>query len=126
MNLGNSWPQRSFFRYKQINSFSVKTCPIDKGLIKDENGDCVCPPRHALNEKDECVRCLPELGQKIDERGRCVCDLEKGMVIDEHGNCVCPTEHGYRLNYKGECVLRKYPIHSLRRKLRKLLRWSTY
>lgn len=84
--------------------FAVSECPPDKGFVRDESGNCVCPPGTALNRNDdECIRCLPELGYKIDERGHCVCDLEKGLIIDERGNCRCPTEHGYRLDENGYC-----------------------
>lgn len=93
---------------KTVFFIAVTTCPIEKGLIKDENGNCVCPPRYGLNENDECMRCLEEKGLKIDERGRCVCALERGMIVDERGNCVCPTEHGYRMNHRGFCVQREY------------------
>lgn len=79
-------------------------CDVTKGFIKDESGNCVCPPGTALDMNNECIRCLPERGQKIDERGHCVCALEKGMIIDERGNCVCPTEFGYRLDAFGNCV----------------------
>lgn len=83
-------------------------CLVEKGFIRDENGNCVCPPGTGLNPNDECVRCTPERGQKVDERGHCVCALEKGMIIDERGNCVCPTEHGYRLDMYGNCVPGKF------------------
>jgi len=79
-------------------------CPIDKGYIRDENGNCICPPNTAMNENDECIPCLIEKGLKVDERGRCVCALERGMIIDERGNCVCPIEFGYRLDSFGNCI----------------------
>lgn len=41
---------------------------------------------------------------KIDERGRCVCALERGLIIDERGNCICPVEFGYRLDVRGNCI----------------------
>jgi hypothetical protein len=68
----------------------------------------VCPPGTGLNQRDECERCPPEKGLKIDERGRCVCDLERGLVINERGDCVCPNEHGYRLDLYGNCVPSKF------------------
>ncbi|RZF34371.1 hypothetical protein LSTR_LSTR008910 [Laodelphax striatellus] len=80
------------------------SCPFEKGFIRDDDGNCICPPGTGLSPSDECVRCLPERGQKIDERGNCVCALERGMIIDERGNCRCPTEHGYRLDFHGNCV----------------------
>lgn len=81
----------------------MSKCPIEKGYIQDENGNCVCPPNNALNQNDECVPCPPEKGLKVDESGRCVCALERGMIIDERGNCVCPVEFGYRLDINGNC-----------------------
>lgn len=75
---------------------AVPSCPVGKGYVRDDLGNCVCPPGTALNENDDCVKCPEELGLKVDERGRCVCALERGMIIDERGNCVCPVEHGYR------------------------------
>lgn len=90
--------------------YPVSECIPEKGFIRDELGDCVCPPGTALNQNNECIRCLPEEGQKI-EKGQCVCALEKGMIIDERGNCVCPTQFGYKLDLNGNCVLSK--INSL-------------
>lgn len=78
-------------------------CRIDKGYIRDANGNCVCPPGSALDIYGDCQPCRVELGYKIDETGRCVCALERGMVIDERGRCVCPVQHGYRLTPNGEC-----------------------
>lgn len=72
--------------------------------MRNENGECVCPPGTALNQEDECRRCIIELGYKIDERGRCVCALDRGFIIDERGRCICPIEHGYSLNNFGQCV----------------------
>lgn len=48
-------------------------CPIDKGLMIDERGHCVC----AL-----------ERGLIIDERGNCVCPVEFGYTLDARGNCI--------------------------------------
>lgn len=84
--------------------FTVSLCPIDKGYIRDENGNCVCPPNYALNENDECIPCPIEKGLKVNDRVRCVCALERGMIIDERGNCVCPIEFGYRLDIRGNCL----------------------
>lgn len=84
--------------------FLVSKCPIEKGYVRDENGECICPPGTALNQEDECRRCIVELGYKIDERGRCVCDQDRGLIIDERGRCICPTEQGYSLNIYGQCL----------------------
>lgn len=81
---------------------------MEKGFVKDEHGNCVCPPGTALNIHEECRRCVPELGYKIDENGRCICALERGLVINERGECVCPPEHGYELDYYGNCVPGKF------------------
>lgn len=89
--------------YKHLY-FLVSKCPIDKGYIRDENGECICPPGTALNQEDECRRCIVELGYKIDERGRCVCDQDRGLIIDERGRCICPTDQGYSLNIYGQCL----------------------
>uniref|UniRef100_A0A2S2QFK9 Neurogenic locus notch 2 n=1 Tax=Sipha flava TaxID=143950 RepID=A0A2S2QFK9_9HEMI len=87
-----------------IRCDEVSKCPIEKGYVRNENGECVCPPGTALNQEDECRRCIVELGFKIDENGRCVCALDRGLIIDERGRCICPTEHGYSLNIYGQCV----------------------
>jgi len=86
---------------------TVSTCRIDKGYIRNEAGECVCPPGTGLNENEDCARCLEENGFKVDERGRCVCALERGLIIDDRGNCICPVEYGYRLNISGYCNKRK-------------------
>ncbi|BES97160.1 PTI [Nesidiocoris tenuis] len=97
-----------------VECIKVSECPPDKGFVRDSDGNCVCPPGTALNPNDECVRCLPQLGYKIDERGHCVCDLEKGLIIDERGNCKCPTDHGYILDVNGYCkpVFRECEVDS--------------
>lgn len=81
----------------------MKICPIEKGQIRDENDNCVCPPGKAKNENDVCVICRKEIGMVINKEGECVCALEKGMIIDGHGNCRCPEEHGYVLDIYGYC-----------------------
>lgn len=83
---------------------SVSLCRVDKGFVRDANGNCVCSPGSALDIYENCVPCRIELGYKIDETGHCVCALERGMVRDERGRCVCPEEHDYRLTPRGECV----------------------
>lgn len=91
-----------------INSHSFLTaslCRVDKGYIRDINGNCVCPPGAALDIYGECKPCRVEDGYKIDETGRCVCALERGFIIDERGRCVCPIEHGYKLTPLGDCVI---------------------
>lgn len=82
----------------------MELCRTDKGYVRGPDGKCVCPPKTALNDNDECVFCSIEKGLKIDEQGHCVCALERGLIIDDRGNCVCPTEFGYRLDAKGNCV----------------------
>ena len=84
--------------------FSVSKCPIEKGFIRDDHGNCVCPPGTALNAYEECRHCVPELGYKIDESGHCVCALERGLIVNSRGECVCPPEHGYELDYFGNCI----------------------
>nr|CAD7393327.1 unnamed protein product [Timema cristinae] len=81
----------------------VISCPIEKGFIRDDVGNCVCPPNTGLNENEECMRCPEEKGLKVDDRGRCVCALEQGMIIDERGHCICPVEYGYKLE-RGRCI----------------------
>lgn len=80
-------------------------CRLDKGFVRDVNGNCVCPPGSAVDIYGECLLCRAEEGFKVDETGRCVCALERGFVIDERGRCVCPVEHGYKLTPLGECIL---------------------
>lgn len=92
-----------FFKNIIIFPLSVKICPIEKGQIRDENDNCVCPPGKAKDENDVCVICRKEIGMVINKEGECVCALEKGMIIDEHGNCRCPEEHGYVLDIYGYC-----------------------
>jgi hypothetical protein len=72
--------------------------------VRDQFGVCVCPPGSGLNSNEECIKCPPSKGMRVNERGRCECDLERGMVVDERGNCVCPTDHGYALDHRGYCV----------------------
>jgi len=93
-----------FTTYTTLPLLLVSKCPIDKGYIRNDNGECVCPPGTALNNEEECRRCVVELGFKVDERGRCVCALDRGLIIDERGRCICPVEHGYSLNIHGQCV----------------------
>ncbi len=83
---------------------AVRKCPVEKGFIKDKDGNCVCPPNTALNTNEECRPCVPERGFKVDESGHCVCALERGLIVNERGECVCPPEHGYELDYFGNCV----------------------
>jgi len=58
----------------------VKTCPPGKGLILDENENCVCPPGYAFDENGNCIPCPSNLGFIIDSNGRCVCDSSRGLV----------------------------------------------
>ncbi|KAJ8890112.1 hypothetical protein PR048_009619 [Dryococelus australis] len=76
---------------------AVAVCAFEKGFIRDNMGNCVCPPGTGLNENEECARCAEDKGLKVDERGRCVCNFERGMVLDERGNCICPVESGYKM-----------------------------
>lgn len=77
---------------------------MEKGFVRDIDGNCVCPPGSAVDIYGECKPCRPEEGYKIDDTGRCVCALERGFVIDERGRCICPVQHGYRLTPLGECI----------------------
>lgn len=87
----------------------IPKCPVEKGFIRDEHGNCVCPPGTALNAYEECRHCVPELGYKIDESGHCVCALERGLIVNSRGECVCPPEHGYELDYFGNCIPKRPP-----------------
>lgn len=78
-------------------------CVIEKGFVRDVDGQCVCPPGTALDIYEYCTPCREEQGFRIDESGHCVCALERGMVIDERGRCTCPIDLGYRLTPRGEC-----------------------
>lgn len=82
----------------------TELCKIERGYVRDINGQCVCPPGTALNVYEDCIPCLVEEGFRVDETGHCVCALERGMVIDELGRCVCPTDFGYKLTERGECI----------------------
>lgn len=84
---------------------SVALCRIEKGFVRDIDGNCVCAPGSAIDIYGECKECRPEEGYKIDETGRCVCALERGFIIDERGRCICPVEHGYKLTPYGECIV---------------------
>ncbi|PNF22176.1 hypothetical protein B7P43_G05064 [Cryptotermes secundus] len=86
-----------------VHCDKISTCRIDKGFIRNEAGECVCPPGTGLNENEDCIRCPEQNGLKVDERGHCVCALDRGLIIDERGNCICPVEYGYMLNISGYC-----------------------
>ena len=83
----------------------TNVCPVEKGQILDEYGNCVCPPGSAKDETEVCIPCRKQSGMIINDEGYCVCALENGMIIDEYGRCVCPTQHGYRLDANGYCKL---------------------
>ena len=91
-----------YFFLTNFPIFLVKDCPLEKGQIRDEYGNCVCPPGKGKDRNNICVTCRPEIGMRIDLEGNCVCALEKGWSYDEHGNCVCPIQHGYTVE-KDEC-----------------------
>lgn len=84
-------------------------CHIEKGFVRDIDGNCVCPPGTALDIYEYCIPCAPEKGYKIDETGHCICDLERGLIIDINNHCICPEDMGYRLTERGECVLVERP-----------------
>lgn len=90
-----------------IRCDKTRICSVEKGQIRDDNGNCVCPPQTAKDEHDICVPCRPEAGMIITPDGFCVCALEKGLIIDQYGHCVCPTEHNYKLDSDGNCKLVK-------------------
>lgn len=77
--------------------------------MRDQSGTCICPPGSGLDHNGDCINCPAVKGMKVDERGRCVCDLERGMVVDERGNCICPVEFGYVLDRRGYCVKSDQP-----------------
>jgi hypothetical protein len=77
--------------------------------VRDQSGACICPPGSGLDHNGDCINCPAVKGMKVDERGRCVCDLERGMVVDERGNCICPVEFGYVLDRRGYCVKSDQP-----------------
>ena len=86
-----------------IECTPVKTCPPGRGLILDENENCVCPPGYAFDENGNCVPCPSELGFIVDSQGRCVCDSSRGLILDPvAGRCICPP--GQELNAQGICV----------------------
>lgn len=82
---------------------SANICPIEKGQIRDEYGNCICPSGFGKDANDNCIPCRKQSNMVINEEGYCVCDLEKGFSIDEYGRCVCPTQHGYRIDANGYC-----------------------
>ena len=89
----------------------MKTCPPGKGLILDENLECVCPPGHVIDSTGKCIPCRFDLGFVI-ENGRCVCDRTKGLVLDPTGvKCVCPPD--YIFDDNGICVERTFSSTSL-------------
>ena len=80
----------------------VKTCPKGRGLVLDENENCVCPPGHAFNEDGVCIPCREDLGFIINSAGYCVCDASRGLVfVPATGRCECPP--GQILNENGFC-----------------------
>lgn len=84
-------------------------CSIEKGFVRDINGQCICPPGNALDIYEYCAPCNEERGFTVDETGHCVCALNRGFAIDEYGRCVCSIDHGYRLTVTGECVKKNIP-----------------
>jgi hypothetical protein len=90
--------------------FLVKTCPPGKGLILDENENCVCPPGYAFDDNGNCIPCPSDRGFIIDSNGKCVCDSSKGLVLDPTTKrCVCPP--GKELDQNGFCVDSKFNSH---------------
>jgi hypothetical protein len=102
LTLENNKTKKTFLNEYWFPTGAV--CSIVKGLERDANGNCACPPGHAFNLYEECQPCRVESGLKIDETGHCVCALERGMVIDERGRCVCYVDQGYRMTERGECI----------------------
>lgn len=82
---------------------AVNVCPIEKGQVRDEYGNCICPLGYGKDVNDNCVPCRRQSNMVVNEDGYCVCDLEKGFSIDEYGHCVCPTRYGYRIDASGYC-----------------------
>ena len=95
-----------------IECTPVKTCPPGKGLIFDENENCVCPPGYTFDDDGNCVLCRTDLGFII-VGGKCICDSSRGLVFDAiSGTCTCPP--GYRLTAPitegGVCEESKFTI----------------
>lgn len=93
-----------FLLFLTINFAGKSPCRVDKGFVRDINGNCVCPPGSGVDVYGNCVICRPEEGFRVDETGRCVCAIERGFSYDERGRCKCPVEHGYIITPLGECV----------------------
>jgi len=97
----------------RCDQIPAEICPIGKGQIRDEYGNCVCPPGFGKDANDVCIPCRKQSNMVINEEGFCVCDLEKGFSIDEYGRCVCPTRYGYEIDTKGYCRQSKLVIQFL-------------
>ncbi|KAF7389943.1 hypothetical protein HZH68_011800 [Vespula germanica] len=84
---------------------TINVCSPEKGQIRDEYGNCICPQRMAKDQHDICIPCHEDTGMIINNQGYCTCALEKGFLIDEYGRCICPTQDGYKLTANGYCKL---------------------
>lgn len=88
----------------------AEACPVGRGQIRDEYGNCVCPLGFGKDANDICIPCHRQSNMVVNEEGYCVCDLEKGFSIDEYGRCVCPTRYGYGIDAHGYCRQSKQAV----------------
>ncbi|KAB7496769.1 hypothetical protein Anas_09923 [Armadillidium nasatum] len=85
--------------------YPVKACPIDKGYITNEEGECECPIEKGfyVDENGNCKLCPVEKGFVMTAEGTCICDPSKGFVITRTGECDCPLPLSRAED--GSCVL---------------------
>ena len=73
-----------------IECTPLPTCPPGRGLILDEQEQCVCPPGYYSDSKGYCVLCQTEIGFVLIGN-QYICNSERGLVPLQ----VCmPTRHG--------------------------------
>jgi len=85
-----------------IECTPVPSCPPGRGLILDENEECVCPPGYYMDSEGVCIRCKTELGFVLIGN-QCICDSSRGLVLSPDGqSCVCPPD--YEMGPDGICI----------------------
>ncbi|XP_023246923.1 uncharacterized protein LOC111643392 [Copidosoma floridanum] len=87
-------------------------CQLEKGQIRNQYGECVCPPNHAKNDKEICIPCYPEAGVMIDENGICrakkIEDFKKSMSVKCLSDGVLVTLVGQGEAFNGIIYVKYY------------------
>ena len=85
-----------------IECTPVATCPSGRGLILDENEECVCPPGYYMDSEGVCIRCKTELGFVLIGN-QCICDSSRGLILSPDGqSCICPPD--FEMGPDGVCI----------------------